>query len=136
MLKKLNILILILSLTSTSISQTDIQSDSIICVSKWLMHKVIQDLEIGDLAKEQIVIERQIHKTLEKQLSIKDTIISSYKQKESNFQSEMDVITEVIKLKDGQILVAKDETKHYKKQRNLFGLGSGGIILLIILIVL
>jgi|TARA_R110000803_G_scaffold42850_9_gene91790 hypothetical protein len=100
------------------------------------MHKVIQDLEIGDLAKEQIVIERQIHKTLEKQLSIKDTIISSYKQKESNFQSEMDVITEVIKLKDGQILVAKDETKHYKKQRNLFGLGSGGIILLIILIVL
>ena len=122
--------------TSTSISQTDTQSDSIICVSKWLMHKVIQDLEIGDLAKEQIVIERQIHKTLEKQLSIKDTIISSYKQKESNFQSEMDVISEVIRLKDDQIVVAKDETKHYKKQRNLFGMGSGGIILLIILIVL
>ena len=136
MLKKLNILILILLATSTSISQTDTQSDSIICVSKWLMHKVIQDLEIGDLAKEQIVIERQIHKTLEKQLSIKDTIISSYKQKESNFQSEMDVISEVIRLKDDQIVVAKDETKHYKKQRNLFGMGSGGIILLIILIVL
>ena len=92
MLKKLNILILILSVTLTSISQTDTQNDSIVCVSKWLMHKVIQDLEIGDLAKEQIVIERQIHKTLEKQLAIKDTIISSYKLKESNFQNEMDVI--------------------------------------------
>tara|TARA_R110002050_G_scaffold217161_2_gene353190 strand:+ start:1979 stop:2281 length:303 start_codon:yes stop_codon:yes gene_type:complete len=100
------------------------------------MHKVIQDLEIGDLAKEQIVIERQIHKTLEKQLAIKDTIISSYKLKESNFQNEMDVITEVMKLKDGQIAVAKDETKHYKKQRNLFGVGGGGIIALIILILL
>jgi hypothetical protein len=136
MLKKLNILILILSVTLTSISQTDTQNDSIVCVSKWLMHKVIQDLEIGDLAKEQIVIERQIHKTLEKQLAIKDTIISSYKLKESNFQNEMDVITEVMKLKDGQIAVAKDETKHYKKQRNLFGVGGGGIIALIILILL
>ena len=105
-------------MTLTSISQTDTQNDSIVCVSKWLMHKVIQDLEIGDLAKEQIVIERQIHKTLEKQLAIKDTIISSYK------------------LKDGQIAVAKDETKHYKKQRNLFGVGGGGIIALIILILL
>ena len=123
-------------MTLTSISQTDTQNDSIVCVSKWLMHKVIQDLEIGDLAKEQIVIERQIHKTLEKQLAIKDTIISSYKLKESNFQNEMDVITEVMKLKDGQILVAKDETKHYKKQRNLFGVGGGGIIALIILILL
>ncbi len=123
-------------MTLTSISQTDTQNDSIVCVSKWLMHKVIQDLEIGDLAKEQIVIERQIHKTLEKQLAIKDTIISSYKLKESNFQNEMDVITEVMKLKDGQIAVAKDETKHYKKQRNLFGVGGGGIIALIILILL
>ena len=79
---------------------------------------------------------QQVFKTLEKQLAIKDTIISSYKLKESNFRNEMDVITEVMKLKDGQIAVAKDETKHYKKQRNLFGVGGGGIIALIILILL
>ena len=46
------------------------------------------------------------------------------------------MLLEVMKLKDGQIAVAKDETKHYKKQRNLFGVGGGGIIALIILILL
>ena len=123
-------------MTLTSISQTDTRSDSIICVSKWLMQRVIQDLESGDLAKEQLILEREIQDKLQEKLSIKDTIITAYQLKEKNFQNEMDVITEVLKLKQEQVQVAKDETKHYKKQRNLFGLGSGGIIALIILILI
>jgi hypothetical protein len=122
--------------TLTSISQTDTKNDSIICVSKWLMQRVIQDLESGDLAKEQLILERDIQDKLKEKLSIKDTIISQYQEKESNFHNEMLVITEMMKLKDGQIQVAKDETKHFKRQRNLFGLGGGGIIALIILILI
>lgn len=123
-------------MTLTSISQTDTKNDSIICVSKWLMQRVIQDLESGDLAKEQLILERDIQDKLKEKLSIKDTIIQSYALKEKNFESEMLVVTEMMKLKDAQIVVAKDETKHYKKQRNLFGLGSGVITVLIILIAL
>ena len=121
-------------MTLTSISQIDTNNDSIICVSKWLMQRVIQDLESGDLAKEQLILERDIQDKLKEKLAIKDTIISSYELKEKNFHNEMDVITEVLKLKEDQVQVAKDETKHFKKQRNLFGLGSGGIIVLILLI--
>jgi hypothetical protein len=122
--------------TLTAISQTDTKSDSIICVSKWLMQRVIQDLESGDLAKEQLILERDIQDKLKEKLSIKDTIISQYQEKESNFHNEMVVLTEMMKLKDKQIIVAKDETKHYKKQRNLFGIGSGLFSILIILIAL
>ena len=123
-------------MTLTAISQTDTKSDSIICVSKWLMQRVIQDLESGDLAKEQLILERDIQDKLKEKLSIKDTIIQSYVLKEKNFESEMLVISEMIKLKDDQIVVAKDETKYYKKQRNLFGIGSGLFSILIILIAL
>ena len=136
MLKKFNILIITLLMTLTSISQIDTNNDSIICVSKWLMQRVIQDLESGDLAKEQLILERDIQDKLKEKLAIKDTIISSYELKEKNFHNEMDVITEVLKLKEDQVQVAKDETKHFKKQRNLFGLGSGGIIVLILLILI
>ena len=100
------------------------------------MQQVIQDLESGDLAKEQLILERDIQDKLKEKLSIKDTIIHQYQEKEKNLESEMLVVTEMMKLKDGQIQVAKDETKHYKRQRNLFGLGSGGIIALIILILI
>ena len=123
-------------MTLTSISQTDTKSDSIICVSKWLMHRVIQDLESGDLAKEQLILERDIQDKLKDQISIKDTIIESYIKKEKNRESELLVMSEVLKLKDEKIKVAKDETKHYKKQRNLFGMSSGVITVLIILIAL
>ena len=136
MLKKFNILIITLLVTLTSISQTDTKSDSIICVSKWLMHRVIQDLESGDLAKEQLILERDIQDKLKEKLTIKDTIIESYRRKEKNTESEMIVMAEVLRLKDEKIQVAKNETKHYKKQRNLFSLGSGGIIALIILILI
>ena len=136
MLKKFNILIITLLVTLTSISQTDTKSDSIICVSKWLMHRVIQDLESGDLAKEQLILERDIQDKLREKLTIKDTIIESYRRKEKNTESEMIVMAEVLRLKDEKIQVAKNETKHYKKQRNLFSLGSGGIIALIILILI
>ena len=123
-------------MTSTSISQTDTRNDSIICVSKWLMHRVIQDLESGDLAKEQLILERQIQSKLQEKLTIKDTIIHQYQQKEKNLENELIVINEVIRLKDDQINNAKAETKHFKRQRNLFGLSSGGIIALIILILI
>ena len=123
-------------MTLTSISQTDTKSDSIICVSKWLMHRVIQDLESGDLAKEQLILERDIQDKLKEKLTIKDTIIESYRKKQKNTESEMIVMAEVLRLKDEKIQVAKNETKHYKKQRNLFSLGSGGIIALIILILI
>ena len=123
-------------MTLTSISQTGTNDDSIICVSKWLMQRVIQDLESGDLAKEQLILEREIQSKLQEKLSIKDTIIHQYQNKEKNLHNELSVITEMMKLKDGHIQVAKDETKHFKRQRNLFGLGSGGIIALIILILI
>ena len=51
-------------MTLTSISQTDTSDDSIVCVSKWLMQRVIQDLESGDLAKEQLILERDIQDKL------------------------------------------------------------------------
>jgi hypothetical protein len=100
------------------------------------MHRVIQDLESGDLAKEQLILERDIQDKLKDQISIKDTIIESYIKKEKNRESELLVMSEVLKLKDEKIKVAKDETKHYKKQRNLFGMSSGVITVLIILIAL
>ena len=82
MLKKFNILIITLLVTLTAISQPATKSDSIICVSKWLMQRVIQDLESGDLAKEQLILERDIQDKLKEKLSIKDTIIQSYVLKE------------------------------------------------------
>ena len=71
-------------MTLTSISQTGTNDDSIICVSKWLMQRVIQDLESGDLAKEQLILEREIQSKLQEKLSIKDTIIHQYQNKEKN----------------------------------------------------
>tara|TARA_Y100000310_G_scaffold265467_1_gene276519 strand:+ start:141 stop:560 length:420 start_codon:yes stop_codon:yes gene_type:complete len=123
MLKKLNILIILLLTTLQIISQTD-TNDSIICLPKTVLVKAIQDIESGDLAKEQLILERSIQEHLQQQLEVKDTIINTYIEKETSFSTEINLLNEIIIKKDEQVDLFKKQSRKYLRQRNIAVVGG------------
>jgi low affinity Fe/Cu permease len=135
MLKKLIISIILLVTTLPSISQT-VTSDSLICLPKRYLVQAIQDIEAGDLATKQLILEQKIQKTLRDQLSLKDSVITTYQEKQNTFETEIGLLDQTISAKDDQIELQKKLAKKYKRQRNGILAGAGSAIVLFLVLIL
>ena len=135
MLRKLIISIILLVTTLPSISQT-VTSDSLICLPKRYLVQAIQDIEAGDLATKQLILEQKIQKTLRDQLSIKDSVIATGSDIIWSLETEIRLLNETVSTKDEQIELQKKLTKKYKRQRNGILAGAGSAIILFIVLIL
>ena len=135
MLRKLIISIILLVTTLPSISQT-VTSDSLICLPKRYLVQAIQDIEAGDLATKQLILEQKIQKTLRDQLSLKDSVITTYQEKQWSLETEIRLLNETVSTKDEQIELQKKLAKKYKRQRNGILAGAGSAIILFIVLIL
>ena len=135
MLKKLIISIILLVTTLPGISQT-VTSDSLICLPKRYLVQAIQDIEAGDLATKQLILEQKIQKTLRDQLSLKDSVITTYQEKQNTFETEIGLLDQTVSIKDEQIELQKKLAKKYKRQRNGILAGAGSAIILFIVLIL
>jgi len=135
MLRKLIISIILLVTTLPSISQT-VTSDSLICLPKRYLVQAIQDIEAGDLATKQLILEQKIQKTLRDQLSIKDSVIATGSEIIWSLETEIRLLNETVSTKDEQIELQKKLAKKYKRQRNGILAGAGSAIILFIALIL
>ena len=135
MLTKLIISIILLVTTLPGISQT-VTSDSLICLPKRYLVQAIQDIEAGDLATKQLILEQKIQKTLRDQLSLKDSVITTYQEKQNTFETEIGLLDQTVSTKDEQIELQKKLAKKYKRQRNGILAGAGSAIILFIVLIL
>lgn len=135
MLRKLIISIILLVTTLPSISQT-VTSDSLICLPKRYLVQAIQDIEAGDLATKQLILEQKIQKTLRDQLSIKDSVIATGSDIIWSLETEIRLLNETVSTKDEQIELQKKLAKKYKRQRNGILAGAGSAIILFIVLIL
>tara|TARA_R100001509_G_scaffold132052_1_gene85450 strand:+ start:445 stop:843 length:399 start_codon:yes stop_codon:yes gene_type:complete len=127
--------IILLVTTLPSISQT-VTSDSLICLPKRYLVQAIQDIEAGDLATKQLILEQKIQKTLRDQLSIKDSVIATGSDIIWSLETEIRLLNETVSTKDEQIELQKKLAKKYKRQRNGILAGAGSAIILFIVLIL
>jgi hypothetical protein len=135
MLRKLIISIILLVTTLPSISQT-VTSDSLICLPKRYLVQAIQDIEAGDLATKQLILEQKIQNTLRDQLSIKDSVIATGSDIIWSLETEIRLLNQTVSTKDEQIELQKKLAKKYKRQRNGILAGAGSAIILFIVLIL
>ena len=135
MLKKLTILIILLVTTLPSISQT-VTNDSLICLPKHILVKAIQDIEAGDLATKQLLLEQKIQETLKQQLTVKDSVITTYEEKNKSYELEIGLLNQTVTTKDQQIDLHKKNAKKYRRQRNGILAGAGSAIVLFLVLIL
>ena len=119
-------------MTLPSISQTVTANDSLICLPKRTLQQVIKDLESGDLASKELILERRINLHLQVTVSAKDSIISVYKDKEDTYDAEIMLLNRKLDTKDEQLQLYQDRMNQYKTERNI-AIGTGATIIIGIL---
>ena len=119
-------------MTLPSISQTDTANDSLICLPKRTLQQVIKDLETGDLATKELVLERRINIQLQATVIAKDSIISKYEEKGITYDQEIMLLNGKIDTKDEQIQLYQDRMNQYKTERDI-AIGTGATIIIGIL---
>jgi len=124
-------LIAFLMMTLTAISQKGILSDSLVCLPKGTMKKIILDLESGDLARQELAIVYSINTDLNNAIALKNSIILNHQKKETTYINDINSYKLVIDVKNTQIELAKAEAKKYRRQRNGVLIGGSALILTI-----
>jgi hypothetical protein len=122
-------------MTFTCISQVSITSnnDTLICLPIKVAKEIIIDLEEGKACeKENQVLENNIL-LLEENIQYKDTLISSYQEKETIYQTQIKTYQQVDSLYIKQIQEKDEEIERHVREKKL---GLGGAILVIIAILL
>jgi hypothetical protein len=125
----------ILLMTFTCISQVTITSsnDTLICLPTHVAKEIIIDLEKGKTCKqENILLENNIF-LLEKSIQYKDTLISSYQEKETIYQTQIQTYQQIDSLYIKQLKEKDEEIERHIKEKKY---GLGGTILLILVILL
>jgi hypothetical protein len=118
-------------MTLTAISQKGILSDSLVCLPKGTMKKIILDLESGDLARQELAIVYSINTDLNNAIALKNSIILNHQKKETTYINDINSYKLVIDVKNTQIELAKAEAKKYRRQRNGVLIGGSALILTI-----
>ncbi len=112
-MKKFLILLTFLLTTLNCISQTDTKiNDSLICLPKKYLILTAQDLEKGDLCQEELNLTKNNVELYKSQISLKDSIISTFGEKEQLYKNSIDNYNSIVVLKDTQI---KDLNKDIKR---------------------
>lgn len=119
----------------TCTSQVSITSnnDTLICLPIKVAKEIIIDLEEGKACKkENLVLENNIL-LLERSIQYKDTLISSYKEKEIIYNTQIQTYQKIDSLHIKQLNEKDDEITRHKKEKKL---SLGGGLLLIVAILL
>ena len=133
MQRTLLILKIILLTSYISISQTVIPTDSVICVPTEWVKKIVIDLEERDLFEEKVNILNKEIDLLSGKIILKDSIISTAKSKEKEYIENMESLNTSVNLKDDQLELMIKKNKKGKLQRNLIGISSIALAVLILI---
>ena len=115
-----------LLMTSPVISQNVTnEEDSIVCLPKSHLLKAIEEIELGDACKEELILIRENYTLITQQSYLKDSIISQYVLKDSVYQLDLNALNLVITQKDELLLLSEKRAKKYKRQKNGLIVGGG-----------
>lgn len=130
-MKKLIVLIGILSVSLTAFSQTDINNQQTKCFPLPIVKKITKDLLSGDSAKVQLKLtEKQLFET-ETKVIMKDSVITLLRVKETNYQT-------IIGAQTQKYSILEDHTKKVEwslkkeKVKNKLTTGLSGILILVL----
>jgi hypothetical protein len=130
-MKKLIVLIGILSVSLTAFSQTDINNQQTKCFPLPIVKKITKDLLSGDSAKVQLKLtEQQLFET-ETKVIMKDSVITLLRVKETNYQT-------IIGAQTQKYSILEDHTKKVEwslkkeKVKNKLTTGLSGILILVL----
>lgn len=111
-----------------SISQNvTINGDTLICIPKSHLLKAIEEIELGDFCKEELIITKGNYQITKQQLNLKDSIIVQYKSKEQIFLQDIQNLNQVIQHKEDLRLISEKKAKKYKRQKNKALIGGAAI---------
>ena len=119
----------------TCTSQVSITSnnDTLICLPSKVAKEIIIDLEKGKAFEQENQVLKSNITLLETSIQYKDTLISSYQEKESIYQTQINSYQKIDSLYIKQLQEKEEEITRHKKEKKL---GLGGPTLVIIAILL
>lgn len=135
-MRKLILLIGLLSLSWNSFSQTDTAKDSIVPLKAPIARLVIKDLVEGDGNKIELVELNKILGLTEDKVKLKDSVITTLDTKVVNLQTIIATKEEQFKLQEELSKKLHKELKAEKRKTFLYKLGTGvGAVATILLLV-
>jgi hypothetical protein len=124
-MKKLFVLICILTLRLTAFSQTDTNNQPTKCFPIPVVKLIIKDLMSGDSAKAQLkLVGDQLLET-EKKVELKDSVISLLRVKESNYNVIIDAQNQKYSTLEGHIKKVEWDLKKQKVKNKFTSVLSG-----------
>jgi hypothetical protein len=128
-MKKLIVLIGILSVSLTAFSQTDINNQQTKCFPLPIVKKITKDLLSGDSAKVQLKFtEQQLFET-ETKVIMKDSVITLLRVKEINYQTIIGAQTQKYEILEDHTKKVEFNLKK-EKVKNKLTTGLSGMIIL------
>jgi len=119
----------------TCTSQVSITSnnDTLICLPSKVAKEIIIDLEKGKAFEQENQVLKSNITLLETSIQYKDTIISSYQEKESIYQTQINSYQKIDSLYIKQLQEKDEEITRHKNEKKL-SLGGAALIILAILL--
>jgi len=128
-MKKLVVLISILSLSLTAFSQTGTNNQPTKCFPIPVVKQITKDLMSGDSAKAQLkLVEEQLLET-EKKIELKDSVISLLRIKESNYNVIIETQTQKYSTLEAHTKKVEWNLKKEKVKNKFTSILSGSIVM-------
>lgn len=127
-MKKLLVLISILSLSLTAFSQTGTNNQPTKCFPIPVVKQITKDLLSGDSAKAQLVLTGQQLLETENKVVMKDSVISLLRIKETNYQTIIDAQNQKYSILEDHTKKVEWDLKKQKVKNKFTSILSGGII--------
>ena len=128
MMKKLSVVITILSLSSIAFSQTGTNNEPVKCFPIPVVKQITKDLLSGDSAKAQLKLTEQQLAETEKIVEKKDSVISIMKVKEENYNSIIGAQTEKYSILESHTKQVESDFKKLKVKHKFTSILSYGIM--------
>jgi len=130
-MKKLSVLITILSLSSIAFSQTGTNSEPVKCFPIPVVKQITKDLLSGDSAKAQLKLTEQQLAETEKIVEKKDSIISIMRVKEENYNTIIAAQNEKYSILESHTKQLEWDLKKLKVKNKFTSILSGSAILVL-----
>ena len=130
-MKRLSVLIAILSLSSIAFSQTGTNSEPVKCFPIPIVKQITKDLLSGDSAKAQLKLTEQQLAETEKIVEKKDSIISTMKLNEENYNTIITAQNEKYLILETHTKQLEWDLKKLKVKHKFTSILSGSAILIL-----
>jgi hypothetical protein len=132
-MKKLIVLILLVTLKLTAFSQTDtkIDTDSLTCMSNDVAKLIIKDLLSGDSAKDVLTITQSQLNLTEQKVILKDSVINKLEEKVVNCELIVDTERKKYTILEDHTKKVEVQLKKEKIKNKFQKIVSGGIVVVL-----